>query len=91
MLIKFNNDKLRGKIYEKYGSIAKFSKKAGIHPTCISLALSGRRKMSREDILQFADALEINGSDFYDIFFNQMSWIKIIIRKSQQKGGIWKN
>lgn len=73
MAIKFNDSKLKGRIYEKYGSILKLSRKLQLHPSVISSILSGRRKMNRADIVVLADALEIKLEEYNEYFFNQMS------------------
>ena len=71
--INFNNNKLRGRIYEKYQTISDFASAIGIDKSAISLTLGNKRKLSREDIVLFCEKLDIPfeeiGYYFFDVDF----------------------
>ena len=66
----FNNDRLRGRIYEKYRSIANFASEIGMTKTRVTQKLNNKTKMTREDIAIYIDKLEIKQEEIYDYFFN---------------------
>lgn len=68
---EFKSNKLRGRIVEKYGSISNFSKAIGKDRSTISLKLTGKTGMDRDDIVMFCSALNIPYSELGDYFFTQ--------------------
>lgn len=67
----FQNAKLKGRIVEKFGSQSEFAKKLNVSETTVNYKLNGNREMSKKDILDWADALEIQLSEIGDYFFKE--------------------
>ena len=65
----YNNNRVRGKIVEMFGTIAEFCKATGISPDVVSLKLANKTRMSREDVETWATALQIEPADWYYYFF----------------------
>ena len=61
--------KLRGRIVEKYGSIAKFADHLEMGRPTLSCKLNNRRGISRKDIVTFCEALDIDKAEIGDYFF----------------------
>lgn len=57
------NNKLKGRIIEKYGSIGEFAKMMGVSRQAINYKLSGQRNFSRASILKWCEALDIDKDD----------------------------
>lgn len=57
------NNKLKGRIIEKYGSIGKFAKTMGVSRQAISYKLGGQRNFSRASIRKWCEALDIDEND----------------------------
>ena len=63
--------KLRGRIREKYGTLAKFSKDLGISYTSLVQRLGGKIEFKTSEIMKACDLLEIDYADAHKYFFNQ--------------------
>lgn len=61
--------KLRGRIVEKYRTQTNFAKAVGISKNAMSRKMSGQVRLSQEDMIQWAELLEIDKEDFGDYFF----------------------
>lgn len=61
--------KLRGRIVEKFGSQSAFAKKLGISQVSLSRKLNCEVGFSQQDIIKWADALEIELCDYGAYFF----------------------
>ena len=70
MTYSFNDSKLRGRIIEKFGTLGSFATATNRDRTSISLMLSGKRRMKREDMALFSSFLEIGKEEIGDYFFN---------------------
>lgn len=64
----FDYSKLRGRIVEKYGTIEAFAEGVGKSYVTISKKLNNKTGISREDIIEWSNLLDIPSSD-YDIYF----------------------
>lgn len=62
-------NKIRGKIVEVYGSQKEFAKAIGLSEQSVTAKLNGRTDMSQDDILKWADALNLEVSDIGNYFF----------------------
>ena len=70
--MSFDYSKLRGRIVEKYGSVAKFSEKTKIKYPAVIRKLAGETAFTQEDIYEWCDLLDIDiGS--VPIYFLQKS------------------
>ena len=67
----YDNNKLRGRIVEKFGTINNFSEAIGKNRSSISLMLNEKAVMDREDISLFCSALEIGHDEIGDYFFTE--------------------
>ena len=65
----YKTNKIRGRIVEMFGTIAKFSAAAGISPDVVSLKLSNKTRMTREDIELWSEVLAIDFTDLQAYFF----------------------
>lgn len=65
----FDRNKLRGRIVEKYGSQANFAKAIGESDVVISGKLTGLRGMTYDNVIVWADALDIDVQDIGTYFF----------------------
>lgn len=63
------NNKIRGKIIEKFGSQKNFSKAVGLSEQSVTAKLSGKTDLSQDDMQKWAEALEIKKSEIGDYFF----------------------
>lgn len=68
--MNYSYDKLRGRIIEKYGSQEKYAEKLGISTNSLSKKMTGKTGFSQKDIIQWAELLEIDRSDYSDYFFS---------------------
>jgi len=57
--IAFDLSKLRGRIVEKYGSDGNFADALGILPQQLSPKLTGKTGITKEDIVEWCELLEI--------------------------------
>jgi len=68
---KFNNNKLRGRIVEKYGTISSFCEAIGMNRSVMSKKLNGRSALTRTDIAMICPALEIPNDEIAVYFFTK--------------------
>lgn len=69
--MKYNYNKLRGRIVEKFGTIKAFAKAYGISHVSMSAKLNGRIAISLDDIEKMSapELLDIQPCDYYEYFF----------------------
>lgn len=67
--MSFRYNKLRGRIIEIYGSQVEFSKRIGQSEQIITAKLAGRSSFTQENIVAWADALQIDQNDIGNYFF----------------------
>lgn len=67
-----NTAPLKGKIREKYGSQEKFAERVGLSLTSVSSVLNGKRGLSRDQIVTWAEALDIDleSAELNRVFFS---------------------
>lgn len=65
---KFDSNKLRGRIIEKFGSLSAFAGKCNISAASLSNKLNGITEISREDIFNMSNALDLSDSDISAMF-----------------------
>lgn len=65
----YSYDKLRGRIYEKFGSQDAFAKALGVAPNTISMKLRCLTGFSQEDIKAMSELLDISREEYADYFF----------------------
>lgn len=63
--------KLRGRIIEKYGSYSAFADAIGEHRTVVSRKLNGDVGITKQDIIDWSQALGIELSEYGIYFFAQ--------------------
>ncbi len=68
MSVEFDYSKLRGRIIEKYGSIEAFSNKTSISNISVSKKLNNKVAISREDMIEWSDLLDIPLEE-YGVFY----------------------
>lgn len=70
--MKFNYNKLRGRIIEKFGSVNAFAEAYGVSRQTMSLKLNGKVAISTTDIIKMSDPdfLDIPESEFPVYFFD---------------------
>lgn len=64
----YNTSKLRGRIAEIFETQLAFSEALNCRKELISLTLSGKRELTQSEIEDWAEALQIDPSD-YQIYF----------------------
>lgn len=70
--MKFNFDKLKGKIKEVYNTQNDFANALGIAPNTLSMKLSNQFDFSSEEIIKAVELLKINtGEEAWNIFFTK--------------------
>lgn len=70
--MKFNFDKLKGKIKEVYNTQNDFAVALGIAPNTLSMKLNNQFDFSSEEIIKAVDLLKIrNGEEAWKIFFTK--------------------
>lgn len=67
--MKFNFQKLRGKIISEYGSLKDFAKAYGVSSQSISMKLNNKIRFSHDDIVKIAKMLRIDRNEIGDYFF----------------------
>ncbi|MBR2493291.1 MAG: DUF739 family protein [Paludibacteraceae bacterium] len=65
----FDTSKLRGRIYEKFGSQTKFAEALGVRVTTVNSQLQRPSNFSQETISKWVDILEIAPTEIGDYFF----------------------
>lgn len=68
--MKFNHNKLRGRIVEKYGVMNKFAEAFGKCPTIVSRKLVGTSKFTDVEIMKVCKLLDIPTDEIVEYFFN---------------------
>lgn len=68
---KFNHNKLRGRIIEKYGCLGKFSIAWGKSMNTVSKKLNNRYRFSSDDIVEISEMLEIQPCEIGSYFFTK--------------------
>ena len=63
---------LRGKVISKYGSLSAFADHIGTTKATVSNKISGRTQMSQEDIIKWAEALDMESDAVMEYFFPQL-------------------
>lgn len=61
--------KLRGRIVEKYRTQTNFAKAIGISKNALSRKMSGKVRLSQEDMIQWSELLDIDKESFGEFFF----------------------
>lgn len=70
--MRFNFDKLKGKIKEVYNTQNDFAIALGIAPNTLSMKLNNQFDFSSEEIIKAVDLLKINsGEEAWKIFFTR--------------------
>lgn len=67
--VTFDCKKLRLKIIEKFNNIISFAEALGKSPSFVSITLNGKRSMTRDEIAEWAELLEIDIADIGLYFF----------------------
>lgn len=62
-------NKLKGRIVEKFGSQTKFAAALGITKNTVSRKMQDKVEFSKDDMVRWAELLEIDSSEFWDYFF----------------------
>lgn len=70
--MSFDYSKLRGRIVEKYGSVASFSEKTRIKYPAVIRKMAGDTAFSQADIIEWCDLLDIDVSEV-PLYFLQRS------------------
>ena len=65
----FNYAKLKGRIVEKYGTQGRFAEELGVAQNTVSRKLNGENSFTRNDMLIWAELLEIDRSKIGSYFF----------------------
>ena len=67
----YNMGKIRGRIVEVYGTCVRFADALGVSLAYVSNRLTGKVDFSREDIEEWADALDISPAEVTEYFFSR--------------------
>lgn len=67
--MQYNYKKLHERIIEKYGTQTAFSKALGVSKALMSMKLSCKVAISREDIVKWSQLLDIKPSEYAEYFF----------------------
>ena len=70
--MSFKYNKLRGRIVEKFGSQAAFSKEIGQSEQIVTAKLAGRSSFTQDNIIKWSEALDIDQNDIGSYFFAQI-------------------
>lgn len=70
--VSFDYNKLRGRIVEKYGSVASFAEKTRIKYPAVIRKMAGDTAFSQADIIEWCDLLDIDVSEA-PLYFLQVS------------------
>lgn len=69
MTREFDYSKLRGRIIELYGTQSDFCQKTGRNESTLSLTLNNKRAFTQEEIVTYAELLNIPGTEYVNYFF----------------------
>ena len=69
--VEFNNSELFFRIKEKYKTLSNFAEVLDVSLTTLSLKINNRSGMSREEILKWAELLDIPRKKIGEIFFTK--------------------
>lgn len=67
--MKFNYNKLRGRIIELYGTIGKFAEEYDNSETILSKKLNNHVAFTQKEIIRLCELLNIDKSEIGDYFF----------------------
>ena len=67
--MEFTYNKLRGRIVEKFGSQENFANRLGISQNTLSKKMTCKVGISQDDIIKWAELLDIKEYEFHDYFF----------------------
>ena len=62
-------NKLKGRRIEKYGSQGKFAAALGMTENTVSRKMQDKVEFSKDDMVRWAELLDIDSSEFWDYFF----------------------
>lgn len=68
-MMKFNYNKLRGRIVEKYGSLTNFSQNLDISYEALSKKMNNLIAFSQKEIVKWCELLEIQQEEIGSYFF----------------------
>lgn len=68
--MEFTYNKLRGRIVEKYQTQANFAQAVGISKNAMSNKITGKTGLSQEDIVLWAQLLDIDRQYYGEYFFS---------------------
>lgn len=69
MAMEYDYSKLKGRIVEKFGTVSAFADALGIKVQAISPKLRGRKTITKADIIEWKQLLEIDTDDIGMFFF----------------------
>lgn len=69
--MEYDYSKLRGRIIEMFGSQEAFAEAVGQTPTTISYKLNGKKPLTRNDIIEWGEALLIEQGNIGLYFFTE--------------------
>jgi hypothetical protein len=67
----YDYSKLKGRIVEKFGTIAEFSTHLSISKVSLSMKLNNKIEISRKDIMEWSKLLDIVPEEYGYFYFNQ--------------------
>jgi len=67
----YNYSKLKGRIVEKFGTMAAFADALGMTRQAISAKMTGKVGFSRDNIVHWAKLLDISKDDYGAYFFTE--------------------
>lgn len=68
--LEYSYAKLRGRIIEKYGTVAAFAKHIDRSMNSVSKKLNGRAVFTQRDINLWAESLDFGPDEYGDYFFS---------------------
>lgn len=69
---QIKENKLRGMVFGKYGSISRFAERIGWSTRKANYIVNGKQEPTASDIIQMADALEVRiPANVRDVFFDR--------------------
>lgn len=67
--MEFDHTLLKRRILFMFGSCVAFAEAIGENPEWLSRRITGKTQISADEMVLFADKLEIAPTEFYDYFF----------------------